>query len=207
MQELGRPVTHVHALQTEITADAVLDVNNRIADPELRQVADHRLDVRCALALPSAQPARARCIQLGFGDDRDPRRAQHETFVQRRDAQTDGCVGRHETVEIRVVGERQPILRQNLRNRFAAPGRVGNDQYAAALSVASFGYKGVRESMQPADRIFSAPLDREQRKRFKVLVRTFRQRNAPVILRTREKSFGVKEQIGGWHDRASHIAR
>jgi hypothetical protein len=84
-----------------------------------------------------------------------------------------------------------------LRNRFATPGRVGNDQYAAVLSVASFGYKGVGEFMQPADRIFSAALDREQRKRFKVLVRTrvrnVSQRNPPVILRTREKSFGVEE--------------
>ena len=76
--KLGRPVAHVHALQAQIAADAVLDVNHRITHPQFRKVADHRLDVRGALALASAQTTRACRVQLGFCDDGDARVAQHE---------------------------------------------------------------------------------------------------------------------------------
>ena len=162
----------------EVAADAVLDVNDRIADSELREVADHRLDVRGALALPSAQTARARCVKLGFGDDSDARLAQHEAFVQRRHTEADRCIGRDERVEVCVVRERQSILGQHLRNRFAATGRIGNDQHATAAHSQLIAAKVVDERAQPADRIFGAPLDCEQRQRLEAFVRAFSQRNA-----------------------------
>ena len=47
-QELGLAFAEIHALQAEVAADAVLLVHDRVADLDLRQVAQHVLVGRAA---------------------------------------------------------------------------------------------------------------------------------------------------------------
>ena len=132
VQKLGRAASPMSMLcKPEIAADAVLDVDDRIADPEFRQVADHRLDVRGALALPAAQATRARGVQLGFGDDRDARRraARSLRAAGRRRGRSAASDARNASKSaLSANGNRYSV--KHLRNRFAAAGRIGNDQHA-----------------------------------------------------------------------------
>ncbi len=113
----------------------MLDMNDRIADPQLGQIAHHRLDVRRALARLRTQPARAGRIQFGFGEDREVRVAQHEAAVQRPDPERKPRIRSEKGAEIRAVvvneGERQRVLAQHLRHRLAPAVRVRQQQHAA----------------------------------------------------------------------------
>ena len=62
LQEFGRALAEIHRDEAEIAADAVLLVDDRIADAHLGEVAQHRVDVRAArgVALAAAHDARRR---------------------------------------------------------------------------------------------------------------------------------------------------
>ena len=76
VQELGRlflGAAEGDRRQAEVAADAVVDVDHRIADLELGEVLDQRVDVaRLLLAAPPARAGRHR-EQLGLGDELDRR--------------------------------------------------------------------------------------------------------------------------------------
>ena len=84
LQEFGRALAEIHRHETEVAADAVLLVDDRIADAHLGEVAQHRVDVRAArgVALAVAHDAR---IELGFGDERELRLRPREAGGKRCD--------------------------------------------------------------------------------------------------------------------------
>ena len=118
---------------------------------QLGEVADHRLDVRGALALLAAQPPRARRVQLGLGQDRELRAAQRESFMQRRDAECDPRRTREEIREIGAVAKRDADIGEHLRDRFAAARRIGDDQHAAVVVLGET-RAGARSGLRPAAR-------------------------------------------------------
>ena len=69
VQEFRWPVAEIHRHQTQIAADPVLLMDDRIADANLRQIAQHHLDVAALAFLALRDPPRIRRVQLGFGND------------------------------------------------------------------------------------------------------------------------------------------
>ena len=197
LQELGRPAAEIDRLQPEVAADAVLDMHHRIADAQLGEVADHRLDVRGSLALLAAQPPRARRVQLRLGQDRELRAAQRESFMQRRDAECDPRRTRGEIREVGAVAKRDAEFGEHLAHRFAPARRVGDDQDAAVVVLG--------ETVQARDRVFGAPLDRERRqRRIRRVVEggsALAKHDAAVALCQREECLGIEEQRTRRQDR------
>ncbi len=129
LQELRRPLTQVHRDEAQVATDAVLLVDDRIADPHLGQVAQHRVDVRppCRVALSAPDDSG---VELGLGDEREPCRGPRESGVQRRhDERALGIAGDERAP---VLGERQveTVLREVLVHRLAPARAFGTDQHA-----------------------------------------------------------------------------
>ena len=87
--------------QALVAADAVLRVHHRVADLELRQVADDRIDVGLRLAAPARGAPHHAGEELGFGDHREAGGGQLEAVVHRADAQRD---------LVRRIGEGVPVV-------------------------------------------------------------------------------------------------
>ncbi len=104
-QELGRSLAEVHHLQPAIAADAVLHVHHRVADLELRQVADHRLDVGGALARAIAVAARAGRVQLAFRQQHQACGRQREALLHRPHTERQRRVRGDEGVELAAVDD------------------------------------------------------------------------------------------------------
>ena len=170
-----------------------------IAHAQLREVADHRLDAGGALALLAAQPPRAGGVELGFGDDGQPALGQDESFVQRRYAEGEPLIRRHEGGEVRVVAVTQAVLGEHLPDRFASPGRVGGDQQAAAETQ--------RVLAQLLHGIVGTAFDGQHRQRLEVFVGAFAQRDPAERLGAREELLRVQEEVGRRQDRARGVAR
>ena len=84
-QEFGGAFAEIEILQTQVAADAVLQMNDWVADFDLGEVAQHAFAAGFA-RLALAARAHLRRIQLVFGDDRDATFVQHESCRERRDA-------------------------------------------------------------------------------------------------------------------------
>ena len=69
MQKLRWPVAQIQRHQAEITADAVLLVDHRIADPDLGQIAQHGLDIAALATVALGEAPGIGGIEFGLGDD------------------------------------------------------------------------------------------------------------------------------------------
>ena len=72
MEKLHFPIAHVHVDQAVVAANPVLGMDDRIAIAQLREIADHRLDVAGALACPTPAPYRAvrmPRVEIALGQD------------------------------------------------------------------------------------------------------------------------------------------
>ena len=138
VQELaGAPILsirEVDALQARIAPDAVVRMHHRVADLQLRQVLDQRIDVADLLLL--AAPARARRgrEQLGLGDELD-RRAHvrfepEESLRQRRDRDREVRVAGLEVGQARDTRRLDPAVAQQFEQAFAPALGLGDDQHA-----------------------------------------------------------------------------
>ena len=185
MEELARAaVAELERLEPEVAADAVFDVDNRVAHTQLREVADHRFDVARALPTAAAQATRACRIELGLGQDRDARVGQDEAAVHRSDAERQRSVARQETVEVGRVCRRDSVLGEHLGHRFAASGGVGQDQRAAAELR--------QKRAQPRQRILGLPRDRDVGHRGEALGRAIAERDAREGLARDEELLGIE---------------
>jgi hypothetical protein len=150
LQELRGAVAQVHRHEAEVTADPVLLVNDRVADPDLGEVTQHRVDVRppCCIALAPAHDA---CIELGLRDESELRLWPRESRVQRRHDQCACALARNDGAP--VVGRRHvlSVLGKILLHRFAPAGALGADQDARGA--------GREVTFQCGERILRPPID------------------------------------------------
>ena len=102
LQEFGRAFAHVQRDEAEVAADAVLLVDDRVADAHFGEVAQHRVDVRAARGIAPAA-AHDAGVELGLGDERELRLRPREAGVQRRDAQRDAAPSLAATSRAEVV--------------------------------------------------------------------------------------------------------
>ena len=100
-------LAEVHVDQAPVAADAVLRVHDRVADVELGQVLDQRLDVADLLLLLAPARRRAGGEQLGFGDEVDAFLEPREAGVQRRGGDAELLVAGPELLE-RIERRRAP---------------------------------------------------------------------------------------------------
>ena len=155
LQELGRAFAQVQRDEAEVAADAVLLVDDRIADAHLGQVAQHRVDVRSPRAVAPAAAHDAR-VELGLGDERELRRGPDEAGVHRRHAERDQRLAAEERAEVVDVRQREPVFGEVLMHRLAAAGALGADQHAHAP-------RGGEEALERGERIVGTAVDLQRR--------------------------------------------
>ena len=157
LQELGHALALVEADQPGIAPDAMLLVHHRVADAHLGQVAQHVLGggPPSAARAPAARLLR---VELGLGDhgQRSPR--QPEPGRERPGAQHPGCVRREEGGEIRDLRQPYPVIVEQLRDRLASAGALGEQQHPRARCAGGGG-----EVDQRGERAFGAPVHRQGR--------------------------------------------
>jgi hypothetical protein len=191
--------------QAEVAADAVVDVNDRVADVELGEVLDQRVDVaRLLLAAPPARAGRHR-EQLGFGDELDRSRVvdggafgtRRETLRERRDGDREALVARFELGQRRDARRVDAAVAQQLEQAFAPAFALGDDEDAMRRR------RDVH--LEALERLGCAAVDAEVgqdgRPRLRV-VALAAQRQQRVRGAGGEELLGLQEQRFGRQDRA-----
>jgi len=126
-QELARAVLETQRHQPVEPANAVLLVHYRIADLELREVAQHAVDRARLLrgARPAADHAR---VELGLGDDRPSLGGNGEAVLQRGDADAEAFLVFDEVLKTRARRRFEAVLGEVGEHGFASPGRFRGDE-------------------------------------------------------------------------------
>ena len=158
VQEFVRTVAQIERRQAEVASDPVLLVHDRVADPHLGQIAQHRVDV-AAPRLSLARPPHDTRIELGLGNQRDVRRRPDEPGMQRARHQRRARVASDEFGPVGDDCRLESIFGEILLHGFAAPETLRGDQHAFA--------RGGHMALERAQRIIgpAVDLDRRQRKR------------------------------------------
>ena len=156
LQELGRTFAEVQRDEAEIAADAVLLVDDRVADAHLGEVAQHRVDVRAPRGVAPAA-AHDAGVELGLGDEGEPRRGHAKPACS--GATTSAQRASPATNDAPVVDERhvETVFGEVLLHRLAAAGALGADQHALVA-------RG-EEALQRDERIVGAAIDLHRRQR------------------------------------------
>ncbi len=155
-QVLGLAVVEIERDQPLVAPDAVLLVHHRIADLQLREVAQHAFDGAALFRHAGAAPHDAG-IELGLGDHRPAFRGDDEAVRERRHAEHEGGRVCLELLEARCRCRLQAVFREVRRHRFAPAGRFRGDEHAQLRLR--------QERFQPGERILRAPIDRQWRQR------------------------------------------
>ena len=155
VQEFVRPVAEIERSEAEVAADAVLFVDDRVADAHLGEVAQHRLDVGPARVAPGGS-ADDVGVELGFGDERDAALRPEESGVRRADRKRGARVAANELGPVGDDGRLEAVLREVLLHGFTPAQAVGDDQHALAG-------RG-REALERVQRIAGAAIDLQRRK-------------------------------------------
>jgi hypothetical protein len=143
-------LAQVHVHQASVAADAVRGVDHRVADVELREVLDQRLDVAdLFLLLVAAARGGRGGEQLGLGDEVDALLAPREARGQRGGGDADPLVvGRFELGQ-RVESRRAHAARaQEVEQALAPAFAFGNQQHAVR--------RGGNVGLEADQRVFGA---------------------------------------------------
>ena len=208
MQELHAAIAQVHHFQAEIASDAVLRVDHRIADAQLRQVAHHHLDVARAflLAPADATTRRAASVEFVLREVNERRGVCREADVQYADAHGEGRARRDECcVRVEDIGE-QIELRERLQQRLAAARRIGDDERRAVAAVEELPQARSRVRPPTIDRDVGCGTNAGVRGVGLVLGRCA-DRHATEALGLGEELFGVEEQAIGRQQRPLSVGR
>jgi hypothetical protein len=199
MQELARTVAQVDVEQALVATDAVVHVHHRVADLQLRQVLDQRVDIADLLLLLA--PARARCRreQLGLGDELDRRRAAFalpvESGGQRRRDDRHLLVARLELGQRRDARHRDLVVAQQVEQALAPALALGRDQHARR----GFG----QVAFELGQRLRRVAVDRHVRQRPRPVHQlAAAQGQRRMRLREGEELLAAQEQLLGRQDRA-----
>src|SRR5262249_39250050 len=124
--ELGQRAVDLEGAQADVAPDAVIDVHDRRADVQLRQVANDlvRID-RTRIAAHVLVGARAEYLRLG--DQRE--RVGPGTAFDRRDRERERRQRSTKFVERRDVGCLQADARQEFAEHFATAGRLRAEEH------------------------------------------------------------------------------
>jgi hypothetical protein len=199
VQELARPVAEVDVQQPLVAPDAVVDMHHRVADLELRQVLDQRVDIADLFLL--ATPARRRRggEELGLGDELDRRclALTHpvETGSQRRRDDRHLLVAGLELGQRGHAGHFDLVVAQQVEQAFAPAFALSGDQHAGP---------GRREvPLEQGHRLGGVAVDGHVGQRPRPVHRlhpSHHQRR--VRLRQREELLGAQEDVLRREDRA-----
>ena len=164
-KEFALAVLQLEIEQSLVAADAVLLVHHRVADLQLRQVAQHPLDRAARLAFARAVADQAR-VELGLGDDRPAFRGHHEAACQGRHSKHKRPVARLEFLEVPAQAGLQAVLGKVACHRLAPPWRLRGYHHAQIRCV--------EEALERGKRILRAAVHgdawRRQRDQAVVLV-------------------------------------
>ncbi len=145
VQELARTFAQVDVDQPHVAADAVRGVHDRIAQLQLRQILDQRVDAAdLLLAAPAAARRGAGGEQLVLGDELDRARAglvggvrlePEEAFADRRRGDRDLLVAGLELGQRAHADRRDRVVAQHVQQRLAPAFAVGHQQDAVGRRV------------------------------------------------------------------------
>jgi hypothetical protein len=181
----------------------MLLVHHRLADLELREVAQHAFD-RAALLRGAAAPAHHARVELGLGDHRPALGRQDKALGDRRHAEHAAGGFLNEVREARAGVGLQAVFGEVARHRLAPAGRFGGEQHAHA--------GGLEEALQGGERVLRAAVHRERgkgdglqglRARVLGLVHDIQ---AGEGLRAYVELLGGNEELGGGEQRPVGVA-
>ena len=137
-KEFGFAFVRRHLLETEIAPDPVLEVHDRIAHLEFRDVANEHFDVRRLRAAAKPRAAGTRRIEFRFGEKRDLRVLHARPLIERARGKAHGNVGREKVFEGVEFGEIESRRPEEVRHRALAPDGGGEEQHPLAAHAARF---------------------------------------------------------------------
>ncbi len=155
-KEFALAVLQLEIEQSLVAADAVLLVHDRVADLQLRQVAQHPLDRSTRLGFARAVADHAR-IELGLGDDRPAFGAHHEAVSQGTDTKHKRPVPRLEFLEVLAQARLEAVLGKIGRHGLAPARRLGGHHHAQIRCV--------EEAFERGKRILRAAVHGDARRR------------------------------------------
>ena len=139
VQELaGAFAAEVEVDQSAVAPDAVVGVHHRIADLQLGQVLDQRLDVAHRLLAAAPTQGRRGGEEFRLGDERDRRRVvafPHEAARERRGRNRDRFVAAFELGQRRHARHVDAVVAQQLEQALAPAFAFGDQQHAGGLRV------------------------------------------------------------------------
>ena len=201
-KEFGFAFVRRHLLETEIAPDPVLEVHDRIAHLEFRDVANEHLDVCRLRSTAKPRAAGTRRIEFRFGEKRDLRVFDARPLVERSRREPHGSVGREKVVERLEFGEVESGRAKEVRHRpLTADGR-GKQQNAFTAHAARF-----REVEKRLRGVLALSVDRDA---LKILRRTLldaADRKACEGRERREEVFGGEPQLLGFECGTKGIGR
>jgi len=156
-KEFALAVLQLEIEQSPVAADAVLLVHHRVADLQLRQVAQHPLDRSARLRLARAVADHAR-VELGLGDDRPAFGGHHESREpgERHKAQRT-CPPTGIPGSPRTGRGLRPCSAKIGRHRLAPARRLGGYHHAQI--------RGIEEAFERGKRILRAAVHGDARQR------------------------------------------
>ena len=152
-EEFGGAVAEIEILQTQIAADAVTFVNDRIADLDFGQIAQHAFAGGLARFTLTFRAHLCR-VEFVFSDDDKAARVD-KARVARSDAQHQGSAGNFEFIEGGAGDRFQPIAGKVFEHGFAAAGGFGQQQRTTAVAG--------QKRLERDQRIFCAAIDHNVR--------------------------------------------
>jgi hypothetical protein len=137
VQELHLAFAQVDGHEPQVAPDAVLAVHHRIAGLDLGEIAHHPFRAGLRPGIAAARLAHLSRVELGLREDR-------EMFARHQEARGHGAVGQHdgmrgleEALPVVHEGRVETMLGEELRERLAAPGTLGDDRDARCDAPAS----------------------------------------------------------------------
>ena len=119
--------TQIHADQPVVTTDPVIDMHHGVADFQLRQIANHRIDLSDSFLFATTRTAATAGVQLGFSDERDTAELsrQDAASMQRGDAQHQLVSVTVEIVKVLADGQREIVFAEIVAQGFPASAGLG----------------------------------------------------------------------------------
>ena len=202
-QKLGLLIFNGQVGKTPIAADAVVDMNHRRAFAQLGQVSDDRVAQIGRLATAAALHDTL-AEQLAFGNQGNGGTVDQHALVERRDSDGDGAAAGAEGRPAVDVIRFDPDAGEQLGQRFAASGGLGDKQGASRVLL--------QEALKHCQRVFQLIVDRQVGRQRAIkyaglrFVRTILMADNARMLFEQRKGFLYRQKQFAWRQqRASWV--
>ena len=156
LQKFGFSLVRRHLFESEITADPVLQVDDRVAHLEFGDVANEHLDVRRLRAAAKPRAAGTRRIEFRFGEKRDLWVVYARALIKRARRKPHQGVGREKVVKGFEFGEVEARGSEEVGHRPLTPHGGGEQQNALTPHTAR-----LREVEQRLHGVLALSVDRD----------------------------------------------